>query len=188
MPPTRFEPELVALRKLAEELASRRKERSGTVHLLAAIAARPSAASDLRTDRKLTEESLLRTARVVTDDHEEPLPRALELASEIAGRMGAPDANAAHVLIALLSEPRWASRRALEQCGSDIGRLRAAAMHLGQGLIGRRRAPARSASEQKDARQSPPRRASTAVTIPLFPPRAPAQRPSVGPAALVLPA
>ena len=74
MPPTRFEPELVALRKLAEELASRRKERSGTVHLLAAIAARPSAASDLLNDRKLTEESLLRTARVVTDDHEEPTP------------------------------------------------------------------------------------------------------------------
>jgi ATP-dependent Clp protease ATP-binding subunit ClpC len=188
MPPTRFEPELVALRKLAEELAARRKERSGTVHLLAAIAARPSAASDLLIDRKLTEEALLRTARVVTDDHEEPLPRALELAREIAGRMGAPDANAAHVLIALLSEPRWASRRALEQCGSDIGRLRAAAMHLGQGLIGRRRAPARSASEQKDARQSPPRRASTAVTIPLFPPRTAARSPSVAPTAIVLPA
>jgi ATP-dependent Clp protease ATP-binding subunit ClpC len=188
MRPTRFEPELVALRKLAEELASRRKERSGTVHLLAAIAARPSAASDLLNDRKLTEEALLRTARVVTDDHEEPLPRALELAREIAGRMGAPDANAAHVLIALLSEPRWASRRALEQCGSDIGRLRAAAMHLGQGLIGRRRTPARSAGEQKDARPSPPRRASTAVTIPLFPPRTASRTSTVSPAAVVLPA
>ena len=189
MPPTRFDAELVALRKLAEELAARRKERAGTVHLLAAIAARPSAASDLLNDRKLTEEALLRTARVVTDDHEEPLPRALELAREISGRMGAPDATAAHVLIALLSEPRWASRRALEQCGSDIGRLRAAAMHLGQGLIGRRRAPARSsASEQKDARQSPPRKASTAVTIPLFPPRTAARSPSAPPAAIVLPA
>src|SRR4030095_12745533 len=125
MPPTRFEPELVALRKLAEELAARRKERPGTVHLLAAIAARPSAAADLLNDRKLTEEVLLRSARVATDDHEEPLPRALELARGFSGRMGAPDANAAHVLIALLSEPRWASRRALEQCGPDIGRLRA---------------------------------------------------------------
>jgi ATP-dependent Clp protease ATP-binding subunit ClpC len=188
MPPTRFEPELVALRKLAEELSARRKERPGTVHLLAAIAARPSAAADLLNDRKLTEEVLLRSARVATDDHDEPLPRALELAREFAGRMGAPDANAAHVLIALLSEPRWASRRALEQCGSDIGRLRAAAMHLGQGLIGRRRSPGRPATEQRDARPAEPRRTATAVTIPLFPPRPLPRRPVSIPAAVVLPA
>jgi ATP-dependent Clp protease ATP-binding subunit ClpC len=174
MPSARFEPELVALRKLAQELASRRKERVTTAHLLAAISARASAASDLLNERKLTEEVLLRAARAATDDFEDPIPRALELAREIAARMGAPDPNAAHVLVALLSEPRGAARRALEQSGTDIGRLRSAAIHLGQGLIGRRRTPARGA-ERRDA-VAAPRRASTAVSVPLMVAPRPPQR------------
>src|SRR5258706_14735866 len=64
----RAEPELVALRKLAEELASRRKERVTSAHLLAAIAARPSVAQDLLAARKLNEEALLRPAPAATDD------------------------------------------------------------------------------------------------------------------------
>src|SRR5262245_47804932 len=106
----RLEPELVALRKLAEELASRRKERATTAHLLAAIAVRPSAASDLLSDRKLGEETLLRAGRAAADDFDDAVTRTLEIARELASRMGAPDPTAAHVLVALLNEPRAAAR------------------------------------------------------------------------------
>ncbi len=168
---TRSEPELVALRKLAEELARGRKERVTSAHLLAAIAARPSAAADLLAERKLTEEALLRAARASSDDMDDPLRRAVQRAREISSRMGAREPNAIHLLVALVSERRSAAHRALDQCGIDLNRLRSSAMNVGLGLLGRRRS-----AGKKDAAMEEPRsvQASTkrplGVAIPLFPP------------------
>jgi ATP-dependent Clp protease ATP-binding subunit ClpC len=174
--PKRFEPELVALRKLAEELASSRKERVTSAHLLAAIASRPSATADLLEERKLTAEALLRAGRAATDDLDDPLRRALQRARDIATRMGTPDPTAAHLLVALLSERRGAAHRALDQCGVDVSRLRASAMTLGLGLMGRRRVVRRDATEEPRVQASAaPRRAPSGVTIPLFPPPKPTE-------------
>src|SRR5689334_516610 len=88
MTPSR-EPELVALRKLAEDLAGRRGERLSTGHLLAAIAARPCAAADLLGARRLDTEVLLKAARVVTDDANDAVARAVQRAREFAARSAA---------------------------------------------------------------------------------------------------
>src|SRR4029079_9734396 len=72
MKPLRKEHELVHLRRLAEELASGRKERVTSAHLLAAIASRESPASELLAERSLSAERLLRAARASTDDGTAP--------------------------------------------------------------------------------------------------------------------
>jgi ATP-dependent Clp protease ATP-binding subunit ClpC len=199
MTPVRNEPELVALRKLAEELAQGRKERVTSAHLLAAIASTPSAAADLLSERRLSEETLLRAARASSDDIDDPLRRAIQRAREVASRMGTRDPAALHLLIALVSERRYAAHRALDQCGVDVNRLRAAAMNLGLGLVGRRRS-AMHKNEPSPVRPAPKpaRRAPTGVTVPLFPPRAamrkstaseppPAPMPSAAPTAVLVP-
>ncbi len=173
----RIEPELVALRKVAEELAGRRRERVTSAHLLAAIASRPGAVADLLQERKLGPEVLLRAARASSDELDNPLKWALTRAREVASRMGAPDPGAAHLLVALLNERRGAAHQALDQCGVDVSRLRTAAMNLGQGLVGRRRVVARREHTPlpRKVAESAQRRAPTGVTIPLFPPPRPSQ-------------
>lgn len=167
---TRGEPELVALRKLAEELARGRKERVTSAHLLAAIAARPSAASDLLAERKLTEEALLRAARASSDDVDDALRRAVQRAREIASRMGAREPNAVHLLVALVSERRSAAHRALDQCGVDLNRLRSSAMNVGMGFLGRRRTLKKESAPEPMVIQAAQKRPPSGVAIPLFPP------------------
>ncbi len=173
----RIEPELVALRKLAEELAGRRRERVTSAHLLAAIASRPGAVADLLQDRKLGPEVLLRAARASSDELDNPLKWSLTRAREVASRMGAPDPGAAHLLVALLNERRAAAHQALDQCGVDVSRLRTAAMNLGQGLVGRRRVVGRreATPAPRKVAENATRRQPTGVTIPLFPPPRPSQ-------------
>src|SRR5215471_16798939 len=154
----RKEPELVALRKLAEQLALARKERVTSAHLLAAIASRESPAADLLAERSLTAERLLRAARASTDDEADPLRRAIERAREIGSRMGALEPLGVHLLIALLSERRSAAHRALDQCGVDTSRLRVAAMNIGLGLVGRRRIVTRKGAEREASEERPLRR------------------------------
>jgi ATP-dependent Clp protease ATP-binding subunit ClpC len=171
----RFEPELIVLRKLAEELAAQRKERVTSAHLLAAIAHCPSAESDLLHERRLTSEVVLRVCRSSSDDVEDPVKHALQRARELARRMGAPSPGGAHVLVALLSEPRGAARRALDQCGVDVSRLRSAALMLGQGLVTRRRSPRAEQLEPERTAAKPvltrttPKRTPTGVAVPLVP-------------------
>jgi ATP-dependent Clp protease ATP-binding subunit ClpC len=167
----RKEPELVALRKLGEQLASARKERVTSAHLLAAIASRESPAADLLAERSLTAERLLRAARASTDDEADPLRRAVERAREIAARMGAAEPVGVHLLIALLSERKSAGHRALDQCGVDVNRLRVASMNVGLGLVGRRRIITRH--DELEAGHSTPAfaRRPSGTTVPLVPPR-----------------
>jgi ATP-dependent Clp protease ATP-binding subunit ClpC len=168
MKPLRKEPELVHLRRLAEELASGRKERVTSAHLLAAIASRESPASELLAERSLSAERLLRAARASTDDETDPLRRAIERAREIGSRMGALEPLGVHLLIALLSERRSAAHRALDQCGVDTSRLRVAAMNIGLGLVGRRRIVTRKGAEREASEpRLVPRPSGT--TVPLVP-------------------
>jgi ATP-dependent Clp protease ATP-binding subunit ClpC len=147
---TSREPELVALRRLAEDLANRRGERVTTGHLLAAIASKPSTAADLLRDRRLDADVLLKAARVVQDDQSDAITRAIQRAREFAARSGAREPGATHLLFALCHDRLTAAQRAIEQCGTDVGKLRVAAMLLATGV-------------------APPRRQTVAPSLPLSP-------------------
>ena len=85
------ESDLVALRKVAEEMAKGRGERVTTGHLLAAIASKSGGAADLLKERRLDAEVLLKAARILTDDHADAVARAVQRARELAAR--SPDAR-----------------------------------------------------------------------------------------------
>ena len=83
--------------------------------------------------------------------------------------MGDGDAAAVHLLVALMGEPRSSARRSPGRAVNvDISRLRTQAVQVGLGLVGRRRAS--PAEVQREAPAPAPRRASTAVKVPLYPP------------------
>jgi ATP-dependent Clp protease ATP-binding subunit ClpC len=167
------EPDLLVLRRLAEELAHSRKERTTSGHLLAAIVSHPSQAAELLLERKLGPDILLKAARATTDEEPDPLARAVQRAREFAARMGTSGPNAIHLLLALIHDRKNGAHRALAQCGVDVARLRGAAMQLALGRIG----PRRSSSEDLESakRANPPRSAtqtsgqSAAVRIPILP-------------------
>jgi ATP-dependent Clp protease ATP-binding subunit ClpC len=164
------EPDLLVLRRLAEELAHGRKERTTSGHLLAAIVSHPSQAAELLLERRLGADVLLKAARATTDEELEPLTRAVQRARELAARMGTASPGPIHLLLALIHDRKCGAHRALAQCGVDVARLRGAAMQLALGRVG----PRRNAHERAEA----PRPATTAkappsyalgTTIPLFP-------------------
>jgi len=130
----RSEPELVALRRLADQLAAGRKEKAGTGHLLAAIAHAAGPAGDLLRERRLDVDVLLKAARILTDDSPDAVARAIQRSREFASRTTAREPEALHVLYALCQDKGCAAARALQQCGSDVVRLRTAAMQLATGI------------------------------------------------------
>ncbi|HWA76052.1 MAG TPA: ATP-dependent Clp protease ATP-binding subunit [Polyangiaceae bacterium] len=182
----RVEPELHGLRRVAEELSQRSREPTSSAHLLAAVAGSRSPAAELLLERRLGVEEIQRLARSVKDEVADPIRAALSRAHDIAARMGFTQATSAHLLVALLSDPRSAARRALEQAGVDVSRLRTTAMQLGLGLVrGRRqvgptavaapvelnRAP-RAESVRPEPVAAPPARrvkTSNAVSVPTVP-------------------
>ncbi len=142
--PKTGEPELVALRRLADDLAKGRTERTTTGHLLAAVASRPGGAADLLGERRLDAEVLLKAARVTTDDSADGVTRAIQRARELAARSAEREPGAIHLLFALCQRGS-AAHRTLEQCGVDVTKLRTAAMQLAMGIAPeRRRLPARA--------------------------------------------
>jgi ATP-dependent Clp protease ATP-binding subunit ClpC len=134
------ETELAALRKAAEDLAKGRGERVTTGHLLAAIASNVGGAAELLKERRLDAEVLLKAARVLTDDHADAVSRAFQRTRELAARSPSRDATGIHLLFALCQERSTAAYRAITQCGSDVAKLRTAAMQLAMGIVGPRRA------------------------------------------------
>jgi ATP-dependent Clp protease ATP-binding subunit ClpC len=172
------ESEVVALRRLAEEMAKKRGDRVTTGHLLAAIASESGAASQLLRERRLDAEVLLKAARVLVDDHTDAVSRAVQRSRELAARSPAREAGAIHLLFALCQERGTAAYRAVAQCGSDVGKLRAAAMRIAMGLLGPRRAPG-GAQLSLVPPQTPsngrPRPAAAVAPQPLAPKPAPAQ-------------
>jgi ATP-dependent Clp protease ATP-binding subunit ClpC len=180
------EPELRELRKLAEELARRLKERVSTAHLLAALIAEPSTTAELLRERRISSDDVLLTSRgLAGDELAEPVVSALTRAKEIATRMGTNLPAPPHLLLALLGEPRALARRTLESLGVDVARLRAQAMQVGLGLVGRRRstghrtisgAALTKAPSAPAELEAPAPRKSTAVKVPLFPPLPPGKK------------
>src|SRR5580698_63397 len=138
---TSRESEIALLRRLAEDLAKRRGERPTTGHLLAAIASKPSTASELLKERRLDAEVLLKAARVVTDDARDAISRTMQRAVDFASRSQSREPGAVHLLFALCQERPTAAHRALEQCGTDVTKLRVAAMQLATGIAPPRRIP-----------------------------------------------
>ena len=173
----RSEPELVSLRKQAESFAKARKERLTSAHLLAAIASQSSPATDLLRDFGLSEDRLLSAARASTDDVDDPIGRSIQRARDVATRTRAPEPIAVHLLVALLSDAGFAGRKALEQCGVDVSKLRVRAMNVGLGLVGRRRIVTRREGDPARVEKRAGARPS-GVTIPLFPPPGREPRPA----------
>lgn len=185
----RVEPELHDLRRAAEEFAAKGREATSTVHLLWAIAESGSPTSELLLERRLASDEIQRLGRGASDELAEPLRAAVQRAHELAARMGFPQASAAHLLLALLSESRSAARRVIDQSGADVARLRTAAMQLALGVIrGRRLAskgasvalparPARAMANERPARGDSvpppapvaPNKPRSAVSVPLVP-------------------
>lgn len=157
LPDLRTEPELVALRRVAENLATARRERVTSAHLLAAIASETSLAAELLAERRLTADQLLRAARSASDDEEDALQRAEQRARELATRMRGPEPGALHLLVALLSVKGCAAYRVLDQFGIDVVHLRLRAMNIGLGRL-QRREPERALATSRRA-----------VTVPLTP-------------------
>ena len=149
------EPELVALRRVAEDLAAQHRQRPTTTHLLAALASGRDDAAQLLLDRRLDADVLLRAARITTDDTADAITRTLSRARDLAGRAGArTEARSVHVLFALCQESGTAAHRALVQCGSDITRLRTSAMQLAMGLAPPRRTTSHASQVVRAAQTS----------------------------------
>ncbi|MBS2020607.1 MAG: ATP-dependent Clp protease ATP-binding subunit [Deltaproteobacteria bacterium] len=153
----RRDSELTATKRLAEELAAARSQKTTTTHLLAALARGSDPAAQLLLERRLDEEVLLKAARVTVDDAPDAVNRALSKAREIAGRAGLrAEAGTIHLLFALCQESGTAAHRVLVQCGTDVTRLRTSAMQLAMGIVPPRRttpvaeAAARSAPPPKE--------------------------------------
>ncbi len=119
------ESKVVWLRRVAEQLATQRRERLTTAHLLAAIAAQDCPAADELAERGLTYETLLRAARSATDASEKAVHEALERAKALAARTTAAEASEIHVLAALLGDASSGAHRVLVQCGCAVSRFRA---------------------------------------------------------------
>jgi ATP-dependent Clp protease ATP-binding subunit ClpC len=153
------ESELVTLRRLADELADKKKERPTTGHLLAAIASFPGPAADLLAERRLDTEVLIKAARVHTDDARDAVSRVMQRARELASRGAKREAGSLHLLFALCQERTTAAYRAVEQCGSDVAKLRTAALQIATGMAPPRRA----------ARAQMPMPSQRIATIPMRP-------------------
>lgn len=171
---TSSEPDLGLLRKQAEALAARRHETVVGAHLLAAIAATPSAASDLLVERGATARRLLNALDALGErGTEESLSTLLGRSKALAQRMGpSTRPTAAHLLLALLNDTRGTARRCLEASGVDPSRLRTAALNVGQGIIGRRRT-LQPLERERGRDTEPAREAPRGEAVPLLPQLAP---------------
>jgi ATP-dependent Clp protease ATP-binding subunit ClpC len=169
------ETELSALRHLAEEMAKGRGEKATTGHLLAAIASGRGSAADLLRERRLDAEVLLKAARVLVDDQTDAVSRAVQRARELAARSPTRDASAIHLLFALCQERATAAYRAIAQCGSDVTKLRTAAMQIAMGIAAPRRMPG---ATQLTLRPSPAPVRASAPSPTALAPQSPAPKPA----------
>lgn len=187
----RREADLAGLRRLAEEMAKGRGEKVSTGHLLAAVASAEGPASELLLERRLNAEVLLKAARVATDDEHGATGRAMERARDFAARSPAREPGALHLLFALCQERTTAAHRIIEQCGTDVAKLRAAAMQQALGLVGARRSPSPQRTPPRVSgplRPSPALKVSPLKATPLKPPTLPKAPVAKSPPPMVTPA
>lgn len=150
------EPALADLTRVAGELAHQRGEAITSAHLLAAIAGGRTGAGDLLVERHLDVRTILETARTQGHGPDVPMERVGVKACEIAASLGEQAVSEIHALLAVLRERRSVAHRVVVQRGVDAGRLRAAALNLALGILGRRRVVGRSSpSAAHHGRQRP---------------------------------
>ncbi len=134
---------LLEVRKLAEDLAKKRGERVSTGHLLCVLSTQKHPCAELLAERRLTEDVLLRGVRVAQDDLPDAIQRVFERARDAASRHQTQatrsEISPFHILFALCQEPKTAAHRILEQCGTDLGKLRLTALQISMGLAPPRR-------------------------------------------------
>src|SRR5262245_24754643 len=104
MTSSRSPAELVAMRKAAQELASQRKERLSTIHLLAIASRGEAPVAELLADRRLDEEAILKAVRSLSDEDPVAIGRAMTAAREMAKRAGTSEPSALHLLLGLLAD------------------------------------------------------------------------------------
>ncbi len=135
---------LLEVRKLAEDLAKKRGERVSTGHLLCVLSTQKHPCAELLAERRLTEDVLLRGVRVAQDDLPDAIQRVFDRARDAASRHQTQatrsEISPFHILFALCQEPKTAAHRILEQCGTDLGKLRLTALQISMGLAPPRRA------------------------------------------------
>ncbi|MEP7126902.1 MAG: ATP-dependent Clp protease ATP-binding subunit, partial [Byssovorax sp.] len=166
---SRSQAELVTLRKHAQDLATARKERVTSVHLLAAIAAGEGPAAELLRDRKLDEDVLLKASRSFDDEGPDPIGRLLSAARQVATRAPSPEPGPLHLLLALLADRSAAAHRSLLHAGVDLAKLRAGAMQIALGVVAARRpalGTARRAEMEKPSLRPIPTRSTPAPLLP----------------------
>jgi ATP-dependent Clp protease ATP-binding subunit ClpC len=213
MKTARSQAELVTLRKHAQDIATGRKERMTSVHLLAAVASTEGPAGDLLRSCRLDAEGVLKASRSFDDEGPDPVGRLFAAAREHSVRGPTAEPTALHLLLALLADRSAAAHRSLVHAGVDLARLRTRAIPLAQGLVAARRpsamrpkeeapplrplaAPRPSRPTPSASSTQPSRSASTqpGVAVPLFPPppgRRDTQRPAApatAPVSMSLPA
>ncbi|HLK40471.1 MAG TPA: ATP-dependent Clp protease ATP-binding subunit, partial [Polyangiaceae bacterium] len=137
----------------------------------AAIASKSGCAADLLRERRLDADVLLKAARVLVDDRSDAVGRAMQRARELAARSTVRDPSAIHLLFALCQDRATAAFRTITQCGSDVAKLRTAAMQVAMGIVGPRRIPGAaqlslSPGVAAPSRPMPPRRPLAAVDAP----------------------
>lgn len=166
--------ELTLLYRSADELAHQRKESLTTRHLLGAIAMSPSPVQSLLSVRQLTTERILDAGDKAVEPKASGPERVLHRAVELARKIGISDANAAHVLVAILSDTNSAGRRTLDRLSVDSARLRSQAWNIGLGRLGRHVTQRHSLQQSVNESSSSPTalrpKPQTGTTIPLFPP------------------
>lgn len=160
--------ELPQLRKQAQELAAGRRERTSTVHLLAAMAGLAGPAQSLLHERRCHGELLERGGRTFSEDGTTMVTDVISSARDIAKRMES-EPKAIHLLLAVLGARQSAGYKALLQYGVDTTRLRTSALQIALGVVAPRRMHALSPAEPTPGKVQPKFSGSPGVTIPIAP-------------------
>jgi len=157
--------ELTQLRRHAEELAEGQRRTVSTAHLLAAVAMGKGAGADVLLSRRLDADTLLRGARIATDENPRAILDALNSARDFSRRSaekGSP--KGLHLLFALCNDAKSGAHRALVQCGVDVAKLRGVVVQTAMGLCPVPR-PAADMRHERSNSGSPSGLRGTAIAV-----------------------
>lgn len=179
------EPAVSHLITQAEALASRRHEELRGVHLLAALGAIPGAVRDALEEHRAGFRRILdEWERHVDQGSPDNLQLLRRRVREVSRTFGARQADAPHLLLALLDDTHGSARRMLGQLQVDVASLRSLAVQIGQGLPTRtRRTVTNEPSRASQILASTP--APRGEAVPVMP-REPVRAPRVPQAGSVL--
>lgn len=120
--------EVGAVLTRAQELADGEDQPVSTAHMLIAICEVPSQAEKLLRDRFITTEALKRARRGQRSEDGRAAVKVKERSERLAQGARAEAVTSLHLLAGLVRETRSQAYKLLEECGADIGAIRAAVM------------------------------------------------------------